>query len=141
MSNNVKADNVTGGIIGGRDASGVAGQGAAGRDISGTVSVAINQLPDAPEPGQPGVKELLIRLQQAISAESNLEEDDKQEAQEQLKNLAEAAQNPQDEGMKKIAKRAIQMLKGIFVGLPAVAKLAETAGEILPSLVGLFGLE
>ncbi|NER38283.1 MAG: hypothetical protein F6J93_30735 [Oscillatoria sp. SIO1A7] len=139
-SNKASTGNVTGGIIGGRDARGVAGQGAAGRDISGTVSVAIGQLPDSPEPDRPGIKELLTQLQEAIASEPALDEDDKETAIEQLNKLAEAGKNPSDGGMKKKAKQAMQMLTGIFAGLPALAKLVETSKQVLPVIGEFFGL-
>ncbi|MFB2981880.1 pentapeptide repeat-containing protein [Microseira sp. BLCC-F43] len=64
-------------------------------DISGTVTNTINQLPESPEPDQPGIKELLTELQAAIEAETNLSDEDKAEALEQVKALAEAGKNPQ----------------------------------------------
>ncbi|WP_293057163.1 hypothetical protein [Okeania sp. SIO2B3] len=84
---------------------------------------------------------MLTQLKEAIASESNLSKDDKETALENLQELAQAANNPGDGGMKKEAKRAIQMLTGIFSGLPAVAKLAETAKGTLPALVSMFGLE
>ncbi|NES70676.1 MAG: DUF29 domain-containing protein [Okeania sp. SIO2D1] len=101
----------------------------------------IIQSPYSPESEKLGVEELLTQLKEAIASESNLSEDDKETALEELEELAQAANNPGDGGMKKVAKRAIQMLTGIFSGLPAVAKLAETAKGTLPALVSMFGLE
>ncbi|MDE5104663.1 MAG: hypothetical protein O4807_17375 [Trichodesmium sp. St19_bin2] len=143
---NLTTGNVTGGIIGGRDASGVAAGKdvtgtVAGGNIYGTVSTAINQLPECSEPDKPGIKELLTQLKEAIASEPNISEDDQETALEEIKNLAQAATHPGNEGMKKIAKRAIQMLKGIFSGLPTIAKLAETAKVTLPALASMFGLE
>ncbi|MDJ0701863.1 MAG: pentapeptide repeat-containing protein [Leptolyngbyaceae cyanobacterium MO_188.B28] len=109
-------------------------------DISGTVTNTINQLPSSAEPNQPGIKELLTQLQEAIASESTLSEDDKAEALEQVKALAEAGQNPSDVGMKKLAKRATTMLKGIAAGLPTAAKLAESLSQLLPAISSLLGL-
>ena len=64
-------------------------------DISGTVTNAIGQLPASPESDQPGIKELLTELQTAIEA-SALSDDDKAEALEQVKALAEVGKNPQE---------------------------------------------
>ncbi|NES83743.1 MAG: hypothetical protein F6K10_21310, partial [Moorea sp. SIO2B7] len=54
------------------------------------------------------------------------------EALEQVKALAEAGKNPSDGAMKKLAKRATTMLKGIIAGLPTAAKLVEQCKELLP---------
>ncbi|NER32737.1 MAG: pentapeptide repeat-containing protein [Oscillatoria sp. SIO1A7] len=138
----VRTGDVTGGIVAGGDVSGgVAGQGAAGGDISGTVSVAINQLPDSPEADKPGIKELLAQLEEAIVREAALEEYDREDAMEELKKLAEAGKNPRDGGMKKMAEKAMRSLSRIFAGfagLPALAKLAETGKEVLPALAEFF---
>ena len=71
-------------------------------DLGGTVSVAIASLPDSPEPSKqkPGIKELLAQLQDAIASESNLDENDKENALKQLNNLAKAVKNPGDGGQK-----------------------------------------
>jgi predicted RNase H-like nuclease (RuvC/YqgF family) len=57
-------------------------------DISGIVTNTINQLPASPKSDQPGIKELLTELQTAIEAETDLSDDDKAEALEQVKTLA-----------------------------------------------------
>ncbi|MBO1347587.1 MAG: hypothetical protein EBE86_009410 [Hormoscilla sp. GUM202] len=69
--------------------------------LGGTVSVAIASLPDSPEPSKhkPGIKELLAQLQDAIASESNLDEDDKENALKQLNNLAKAVKKPGDGGV------------------------------------------
>lgn len=63
-------------------------------DISGTVANTINQLSDSAKPDEPGIKELLTELQTAIEAETDLSDDDKAEALEQVKTLAEVGKNP-----------------------------------------------
>ncbi|NEO97945.1 MAG: hypothetical protein F6K58_04405 [Symploca sp. SIO2E9] len=108
--------------------------------ISGTVTNTINELPASAEPDKPGIKELLRQLQTAIASESNLDEEDKAEALEQVKLLAEAGKNPSDGAMKKLAKRATTMLKGLIAGLPAAATLVETCKELLPAIAHLFNL-
>ncbi|NER28231.1 MAG: hypothetical protein F6J89_11505 [Symploca sp. SIO1C4] len=108
--------------------------------ISGTVTNTINELPASAESDQPGIKELLIQLQTAIASESNLDEEDKAEALEQVKLLAEAGKNPSDGAMKKLAKRATTMLKGLIAGLPTAATLVETSKELLPAITNLFNL-
>jgi uncharacterized protein YjbI with pentapeptide repeats len=109
-------------------------------DISGLVTNTINDLPAAPEPEQPGIKELLKQLQAAIEADTNLSQADKAEALEQVKALAEAGKNLQEGAVQKAAKTAIKILKGTIAGLPSAAKLVEEASKILPLISSCLGL-
>lgn len=59
-------------------------------DVKGNVTASINELPDSSEPNKPGIKESLTQLQAAIEAESNLSQEDKEEALKQLQSLAKA---------------------------------------------------
>ncbi len=95
-------------------------------NISGNT---INQLPESNSQEQE-IKELLSQLQEAISNETSLEDEDKSDALEEVKNLAEATQNP-DEGKKKTVQKAIRGLKRIFTGLPTVT---ETATKVVQNL-------
>ncbi|NEQ85551.1 MAG: hypothetical protein F6K26_37225 [Moorea sp. SIO2I5] len=108
--------------------------------ISGTVAESINQLPASSDPTKPGIKELLSQLIEAISTSSDLNDEDKTEALEQVKILAEVGNNPNDEAMKKKAKTAIKILKGTVSGLPNVAKLADSCSKLLPLITNLLGL-
>lgn len=105
--------------------------------ISGTVAEIINQLPASNEPNKPGIKELLAQLQTAIN---DLAEDDKTQALEQLKVLAEAGKNPKQEATQKQAKKAIGFLKVIAEGLPSAATLVVACKDILPAIAHFFGL-
>ena len=107
--------------------------------ISGTVAETINQLPSSPEPEKPGIKELLSQLQAAIN-DPNLADDDKEQVLEQIKVLAEAGQNPNNETAQKQAKRAMGFLKVIAEGLPSAALLVKTCQDILPAIAHFFGL-
>ncbi|MGB3693099.1 MAG: pentapeptide repeat-containing protein, partial [Spirulinaceae cyanobacterium] len=107
--------------------------------ISGTVAETINQLPPSPDAEKPGIKELLSQLAIAIEAENNLNEEEKQEALEEIQNLAKAGQNPQAGNKKKLAKKAMTMLKGIAAGVPAAAGLAKAVKELLPMIGSIFG--
>jgi hypothetical protein len=107
-------------------------------EISGTVSIAINQLPASSEPNKPGLKELLVQLQAAIN-DPNLAEDDKTQALEQIKVLAEAGQNPKNETTQKQAKKALGFLKVIAEGLPSAATLVVACQNILPAIALYFG--
>ncbi|MEH2158006.1 pentapeptide repeat-containing protein [Nostoc sp.] len=129
-------------IEGSSNVSGIAGNSSIANlgTISNNVSIALNQLPDATDAEKPGIKELLSQLQDAIVQSTYLSEEDKTEALEQVKTLAEVGNNPQESTKQKTAKTAITMLKGIFTGLPAVASLVETTNKLLPAIAKLFGL-
>jgi hypothetical protein len=108
-------------------------------EISGTVTNTINELPSA-EPEKPGIKELLTQLQAAIEAEKDLPEEDKAEALEQVKTLAEAGKNPQEGEKQKEAKTAMKILKGTIAGLPTAATLVEACSKLLPLISKFLGL-
>jgi uncharacterized protein YjbI with pentapeptide repeats len=129
-------------IEGSSNVSGIAGSGSIANlgTISGNVSIALNQLPDSSQADKPGIKELLTQLQEAISQSADLPEEEKAEALEQVKAIAEAGKNPQESTKQKMAKTAITMLKGIFTGLPAIASVVEAGNKLLPAISKLFGL-
>jgi hypothetical protein len=136
-SSNVNVSGVTGNIgniAAGQDMTGVVG------NISGTVNNSIGALQNSGVPEAPELAELLKQLQAKIEADDNLEPEDKAEALEQVKALAEAGQNPKEGAMQKAAKRAITMLTGIFAQLPAIATLVEPSKTLLPAIAKLFGL-
>lgn len=108
--------------------------------ISGNVTNTINELPASPEPDKPGIKELLTELQTAIEADNNLGEEDKAEALEQVKAIAEAGQKPEDGAMQKAAKTALKFLKGTIAELPTTANLVEACTKLLPLITKFFGL-
>ena len=120
------------GITGG-DVSGVINLG----EISGDVTNTINQLPDALPSNEPGLKELLSQLQVAIEAEPELPDEDKAEALEQVKVLAEAGQNPEDNFLQKAAKTAMKILKGTTAGLSETTKLVQECNKLLPLIAPL----
>ncbi len=123
-------------IKAGRDISGVVNLG----EIIGDVNNAVNQLPDSQDPEKQGIKELLMQLQAAIEAEPNLEPEDKAEALEQVKTLAEAGKTSEEGRLRKAAKTAIKILRGTVAGLPSAAKLVEECGKLLPMIAKLLGL-
>ena len=127
-----------GGSVGGSPTAGDV-QGNVSSHVGGDVSFAINELPSSSESDQPGIKELLIELEAAISADPNLTEDDKEDALDQVKSLAEAAQNPNDGGMKEKAKKAGRMLGRIISGIPTAAQLVEACSKLLPLITKVFG--
>jgi hypothetical protein len=109
-------------------------------EISGIVTNTINQLPASPQSDQPGIKELLTELQTAIEAETDLSDDDKAEALEQVKTLAEVGKNPQDSTLQKAGKTAMKILKGTLAGLPTTATLLEACSKLLPMIAKLLPL-
>ncbi len=123
----------------GGDATNISGGAFNLGEISGTVANTINQLPASPESDKPGIKELLKQLKTAIESESNLSDDDKVTALEEVETLAEAGQKPQEGAMQKQAKRAILALKGLVSSLPAAAKLAESVQKLVPMISHIFG--
>lgn len=127
-----------GGSVGGSVTAGSI-QGTSSSNVGGNVSFAINELPSSSEADKPGIKELLTQLQEAIEAEQNLSEDDKQDALEQVKELAEAAQNPNDAEMKNKAKKADRMLGRIISAVPQATKLLEFCNYLLPLITKVFG--
>lgn len=109
-------------------------------EISGTVAESINQLPASPDPTKPGIKELLSQLTEAISTSSDLNDEDRTEALQQVKTLADAGKDPNDGAMKKMARTAVKILQGTVSGLPDVAKLADACSKFLPLITKFFGL-
>lgn len=127
-----------GGSVGGSITTGKI-EGSSSSHVGGNVSFAINELPSSSEADKPGIKELLIQLQEAIEADSNLSEDDKNDALEQVQELAEAAQNPNDSEMKNKAKKADRMLERIMKGVPKATELLEFCNNLLPLITKFFG--
>lgn len=105
--------------------------------ISGAVTNTINQLPETPQSDQPNLKELLTQLQKAIETEAELPNEDKAEALEQVKTLAEAGQKPEDSAMQKAAKTAMKILKGTTAGLSETTKLVLECSKLLPAIAAL----
>jgi hypothetical protein len=78
-------------------------------------------------------------LQAEIKADPNLSEDDREDALEQVKDLAEAAKNPNDAEMKNKAKNADRMLGRIISAVPQATKLLEFCNNLLPLITKVFG--
>ena len=118
-----------------RDISGVINLGM----ISGNVTNSINQLKESNTPYSDQLADLLSQLKSCIESEHELNFEDKEEALEQVSVLAEAGQNPQDGAMKKAAKTAITMLRGIKDGVPKAVTLVEGLNHLIPEVVKFFG--
>ncbi|MEM6426071.1 MAG: AAA family ATPase [Cyanobacteria bacterium P01_D01_bin.128] len=90
------------------------------------------------EPTQTELKDALIRLQLAIEADTEMSDEEKIDALEEIKQIAAVGQSTQNETTRRVAKRAITVLKGMMVGLNATSKLALTFEELLPSISAFF---
>jgi len=106
-------------------------------ELSGTVTNTIQQLPD--DGDRATLKDLLTQLQGAIDADTQISTDDKAEALEQVKVLAEAGKNPQDGAVQKAAKTAAKILKGTVAALPSTTALVEAVTKLLPLITKFFG--
>lgn len=120
------------GVTGG-DVSGVVNLG----KISGDVTNAINQIPDTSTSGKSSLRELLIQLQTAIEVDLELPDEDKTEALEQVKVLAQAGKNPQDVVLQRAAKTATKILKGTMSNLSETSNLVQGCSQLLPLIASL----
>ena len=110
----------------------------AGRDISGNVinlgeikgnvTNAINQIPNKEDSGD--IKTLLTQLQEAISSDKELADEDKADALEQVENLAKIALHDKPEEKSTLASKAIRALKRIIDNIPTIAKIVETVSKV-----------
>ncbi|WP_226883652.1 pentapeptide repeat-containing protein [Allocoleopsis franciscana] len=123
------------GLVGG-DVSGVVNLGT----ISGNVTNTINQLPDASEPDQPNLKELLTQLQQAIENDSNLSDPDKADLLEQVQVLAEAKQTEEPAKKEGLARKARKMFDATLSSLPQTASIVEACSKLLPMVLKALGV-
>lgn len=112
----------------------------AGNDISGTVTNTISQLQQTNEPNALQLMELLSRLQQVIEAEPALSSEDKADALEQVKVLAEAGQKPGEGTVQKIARNAIKILRGTAAALPPAAEMFQACNTLLPTIAKLLSI-
>jgi len=101
-------------------------------EISGNVTNTINQLPASPDPARSGLRELLTKLQDLIQNTAGLAEEDKAEALNHVKALAEIGKNPNE---KSKSKSILRWFKGFFSELPDAA---ETAKDVIESVAEIF---
>jgi uncharacterized protein YjbI with pentapeptide repeats len=113
----------------------------AGRDISGNVinlgeikgnvTNAINQIPVKDDnDSRPDIKTLLTQLQEAISIDKELADEDKADALEQVENLAKVAIHDKPEEKSTLASKALRALKRIIDNIPTITKIVETIGKV-----------
>lgn len=140
MSDNQGSVNISG-VQGSVSGVAAAGQnqnmtGVAIGQISGAVTNTISQLQNADTPEAKQLAKLLVQLKAAIEDEVNLNSEDKTEALEQVKVLAETGQKPQAE-TQNAAKTAIKILKGTAASLPSAAAFVEACNKLLPIVAKL----
>ncbi|MBE9188897.1 pentapeptide repeat-containing protein [Gloeocapsopsis crepidinum LEGE 06123] len=143
MSDNQGSVNISG-VQGSVSGVAAAGQnqnmtGVAIGQISGAVTNTISQLQQAESPEALQLAKLLEHLKAAIEDEADLNSEDKAEALEQVKVLAEAGQKPQA-GMQNAAKTAIKILKGTAASLPSATAFVEACNKLLPLITKLLVL-
>ena len=95
--------------------------------IKGNVTNAINQIPDQPD--STDIKALLTQLQEAISADPDLADEDKADALEQVENLAKIALHDKPAEKSTLASKAIRALKRIIDKIPTITQIVETVGK------------
>ena len=109
-------------------------------DISGSVSESINQLSSSFSGSKDQLRDVLSLLQTKIEADTILSAADKAEALEQIIALVDVAQNPDQPSIKRMAKRAVKILKGTFAALPQNAELSVTFKELIPMILQILDL-
>lgn len=109
-------------------------------EISGVVKQLINELPTSNQLDKYGLKEILSELESTISSEDSLSDEGKAEALEQIGKIAEAGKKPDDNAMRKLARQASTMLKGISAQIPDAIKLTEACNKLLPLIAKIFGI-
>ena len=122
------------GLVGG-DVSGVVNLGT----VSGNVTNAIDQLPDAPQSAQYDLKTLFKQLQQAIQDDADLSNPDKADLLDQVQVLAEAEQAEVPEKKEGVLRRATKIFEATLNSLPDTAKIVETCGKLLPLILKVMG--
>ncbi|MEG4343627.1 pentapeptide repeat-containing protein [Microcoleus sp. A003_D6] len=108
--------------------------------ISGNVTNTIEGLPDASEPDEPNIKELLTQLQQIIENDSDLSEPDKADLLEQVQALAEAKQTEEPAKKEGLTRKARKMFEATLSSLPQTASIVEACSKLLPTILKALGL-
>ncbi|MCP4700740.1 MAG: hypothetical protein GY862_28380, partial [Gammaproteobacteria bacterium] len=104
-------------------------------DISGQVANSIQQLDNSENAG--AIKEALSELQKLLER-SELPEQDKADALEEVQTLAVAAQDPEDKKQQSAGRKALKYLNGLAAGLPKANKLSGDLLSLGTKLAKLF---
>lgn len=131
MNNSI---NVGGNVIG------TAAAGNQGGEISTQISSAvIDQLPSSPHDDKPGLKELLVLLQEAIRSETNLSSEDKSDLLEQVEIFAKVQGVSKPEEKASLVRKAKKIFESTLKSLPDTAKLLEACSKLLPMILKTLG--
>jgi GTP cyclohydrolase I len=76
----------------------------------------------------------------AIESENELDDEEKAEAANKVKTIAQASQKPDDQGLQKKATRAVNLLETLAKGLEPATKLATACKIILPQIITFLGI-
>jgi hypothetical protein len=113
-------------------------------EVSGLVAESIGQLPESTETER-NLKGMLIRLKDILEEADDevLTPEDKADALEQIKTLAEASDKP-DAEKKALVARASRFLKRIVgaipTSLPTATSLLTEINKLIPAITTLLGL-
>lgn len=110
------------------------GGGVAGRDYTGDVTNVIGATSEDKYSDTSELKSLLEELINAINSETELDQDDKNTAINQVKKISEASQKPEDEGLQKKATKAVSLLETIAKGIEPAGKLAIVVSKVIKFL-------
>ncbi len=108
--------------------------------ISGSVTNAINQLPDPLDSEPLNLKTLLSELQAVIQDDDSLSDPDKSDLLEQVQALAEAKQAEEPTKREGITRKAMKMFDATLKSLPATASIVEACGKLLPLILRALGM-
>jgi hypothetical protein len=124
----------------GGDFIGTAAAGNTGGKISAEVSSAIiPQLPSSPDSEKLGIRELLLRLEEAIEEDTELLPEDKVDLLEQVKVFVEAKQTLETHKKEGLVRRAKKVFDATLRSLPDTAKIVEASSKLLPLILKFLG--
>ena len=128
-----KGDKTTVGNITAGDVTGSALVG----DLSGQVSVTIQQLKDVKAVDSDELVNILTALQEAIPGDSALSETQQRSALKAVETIAKEGKKPPKERDSDICSMALDALTGVTATVTNVSKLAELVEKYLPTLTQL----
>lgn len=102
--------------------------------ISGSVTHTTGQSLASLDLSERDIGRLLTQLQAVIEAESQLSEEDKTEALEQVTILMEVGRSPAELSTHKAARTALKVLKGTAAGLSEETALVQTCTQLFPMI-------
>jgi hypothetical protein len=109
-------------------------------DISGQVINTTNQVPEETASSKDiGITELLTQLRKAVEDSQELSEGKKLVLLEQIQDLSKVDQVSEPE-KKSILQEAQGMFDAVLKSLPDTAKIVESVGKLLPTILKLLGV-